>query len=122
MLHKIVKVDLFEAQLFFFWDCKPIELSKYVGKRFKGLPPHVHSWCKKRNDNPPEGVCISDPGVSPHVVIWLSKSPQKSPSLLAHEVAHAVFRMMTHWDIELDENTQEISAMLIGYVVKQILK
>lgn len=98
-----------------------MQVEEYVSKNLKGLPPHIHKWLKDNNDNPPAGVCLSDYKKSANCLIWLSNPPEKDLELFTHEVAHAAYRIMTHWSIAIDEETQEVLAMIIGFIVKNTL-
>ena len=119
---KEVKVSQFESQIFVFWDCKPIEVKKYLDKNLRGFSEHIPKWLEDNNDNPPQGVCLSEYGVSPNCVIWLGKAPEKDVANFIHEVSHAVHRIMKHWDIKLVEETQEILAILMGFITKEVLQ
>lgn len=116
-----VKIELFEAQVFVFWDCKPIEVKKYIEKKLRGLPQHILDWLEDNNEEPPKGVCLSNYKKSASMVIWLENAPKDDVGLFVHEVGHAVHRIMSHWSIELDENSQEIMAMLMGYITNKVL-
>ena len=116
---KEFRISLFEAGVLVFWDCGLKDVKKYLDKNFKSYPKTTALWLDENADNPPQGVCISDPQ-SANCLIWLSQSPKKRPELYAHEAAHAAFRMMRTWSIEIDENTQEVLAMLVGKLVANI--
>lgn len=119
---KEIKIDLFESYIFVFWDCKPMEVHKYITKHLKGLPDHMLEWLKTFNDDPPQGVCLTDSGKSANGLIWLSKSPEKRPDLLAHEISHLAYKIMKHWAIDVEENTNELLAMLTGFITKKTLE
>lgn len=117
-----IKIDLFEAYIFVFWDCSRSDCAKWIKKNLKGIPEKIPNWLLDEN-NSCNGVCLSDIGGSANSVIWISQNPKtpRGQELLAHEAAHASFRVMKHWSIEIDENTQEILAALVSLIMKKSL-
>lgn len=120
---KKFKIDLFISHVFVFFDCKPKEVAKYVRKNLKGVPDRTVKWLENEDNAKNCGVCLSWPD-SASVIIWLSKNPKtkEGQELLAHEATHAAFRMMHHWSIDVDANSQEILAMITGHIVKETIK
>ena len=43
---KEAKVDLFDANVFVFWGCKPLDVHAYVKKNLRVLPDHIPEWLK----------------------------------------------------------------------------
>lgn len=125
MTKKEIKIDLFESDINIFWNCKPSTASQYLKKKYPGLPKHVSGWLDDKNNWRNQGVCLSDAGNSSNIAIWLSQNPKKTTKgqmLLSHEASHAAYALMNHWGIDVDDNSQEIMAMIIGNIVGQSLK
>lgn len=119
-----VRIDLFEATCFVLFNCSPAEASQYLQKNLKGLPDHMHEYLDNCKDNPPQGVCLSHTGHSANTVIWIKADPLTSDlgmELLTHEATHSAYRMMKHWSIDIDENSQEVLAMLVSKIVQKVL-
>lgn len=114
-----INIDLFESSVLIFWGCTTQEVHAWIKKRYSKFPEHILSWLKEEQQV--QGVCLSSPGKSANCVIWLSKDPNERPDLLTHEITHAAYRIMDHWSIAIDDNAQEVLAMLTGYLIAKSL-
>lgn len=122
MVARQAHIEFFEAQVFFFWDCKPSEVVTFIKKNFRpDYPAHITDYLKSIEQHPPQGVTLNNPGRSAHCLIWLAKPPKERMDVLTHEIAHATHMIMKHWSIELTDDTQEVYAMLVGHITKGAL-
>jgi len=68
------------------------------------------------------GLCFYQPGYVP--VIWLPKKPKSvnDIAITAHEALHVVQHLFIWAGIPMNQETKEVSAHTLQYLVKQILK
>lgn len=123
---RVVRVhnDPFDSYGYVFFDCTPLQAAKYCEKNLRGLPKHISKWLREHSDDPPRGVTIGDVGTSANWIVWLQESPSttRGMEVLAHEASHAAQKVMRHWSFEIVEETGELHAVLVGFIVRKVLQ
>lgn len=119
-----VQLPLFKSTGYVFYDCEMKHAAAWIKANLRGYPDHWPQWLKDHNDSPPLGVTLSHIGKSSCYIMWLQKNPDTNDgvSTLAHEASHAAFRVLTHYGIDIVEQSEEMHATITGYIVEVVLK
>lgn len=123
----VIKNDLLEFRGIIMFDCTLAEAAKWCLKNeAKGRPEGLKDlWREtaKEKKNRSAGITYSHQG---DFIIWVSENPfttKRGKTLLAHEAAHAALKVMKHWSFDpLDRTGDEMMAVLVGYITKQVFQ
>lgn len=121
---KDIKIGLFNSTILVAYNGTAKEAANYIEKNYERVPSYHLDWLRDDINGQNKGVCLSEVGQSANIILWLSEKPSTPGgyNLLAHESTHAAYHLMKHWSFEINDDTQELMAMIVGYIVHQTLK
>jgi hypothetical protein len=117
---KEIVISLFGSNIVVVWGGKPAEIAVLLKTKYPVIPDDV--LAELEDDMGCDG-CFINNRKSANGIIWLCQDPNTpyGLELLSHEATHAAYRLMNYWSIPIEENTQEVLAMLVGHIVHKTL-
>lgn len=123
---ELVKIhnELFCSYGFIFWACPLSDVADWTEKHLKHFRKGAIEYMRDPDSQDGEGMTFTEVGDSPNFIIWLKYPPNSKDGAgnLAHEASHAAFRIMQHWNIPITPDTNEVLAMLTGYIVEKVVQ
>lgn len=118
-----VRLEMFECSIYVISGCTAKEAAKILKKECPHVPRQPIDWLNDELNGRNQGVHLYDPRGFADSVIWVSKSlkEKRGVYLLTHEATHCAFRVMEHYSISVVNETQELLAVLVGFIVKKAL-
>lgn len=123
-VYVVQELNVFNSVIHHCWGSTIRQVEMYAEKNEPLLHKLIKGYADEQDDGKEtvQGVCFSNVGHTANIIIWVHKPPIEDPCTFIHECSHAVFAIMDHWSIPMDESTNEIIAMLQESIAGHVLR